>query len=344
MGLSFMEKVLTVVVPAYNAQNFLRKNLDSFCSIPILPDIEILIIDDGSTDNTRYIAEEYANKYPNSFLVISKANGGHGSGINAGIQNAHGRYFKVVDADDWVDTKAFESLVQALKTSHADVVYSGFLWAFETKVKEKSHYRMKAEIKKPFNGVLYNHLYEFDNIADRLYMKMHNMTIRTDILRSSNIRIDEHCYYVDLEFITYPIPYIHTISFLRDTVYYYRIGTHGQSVNLKKMQSNEENYNKVLESLLSFYSKLGITCSCTEKKKSYIASIIARAVSGKIKIMLSFPKIYNKKQQLEDFDAYLKKNYPDIYYSNLNPAVALLRKSHYHLFSMASLGVKIIYS
>lgn len=338
-----MEKLLTVVVPAYNAQKFLRKNLDSFCSTQILADIEILIINDGSTDNTRYIAEEYVNKYPNSFHVINKTNGGHGSGINTGIQSAQGYYFKVVDADDWVDTKALEVLVQALKFTRADVVYSGFLWAFETKSGGRSHYRMKAEIKKPFNGVLYNHLYKFDSIADRLYMKMHNMTIRTDILKSNNIQIDEHCYYVDLEFITYPIPYINTIFFLKDTVYYYRMGGHGQSVNLKKMQSNEENYNKVLESLLAFYSKLGSTYSCTEKKKAYIASIIARAVSGKIKIMLSFPRIYNKQRDLKDFEAYLVKKYPDIYYSNLNPAVAILRKSHYRLFSVASFWVKIIY-
>ena len=82
-----MEKVLTVVVPAYNAQDFLRKNLSSFCNSSILSDIDILIINDGSSDNTRYIAEEYMNEYPNSFRVINKENGGHGSGINAGIQN-----------------------------------------------------------------------------------------------------------------------------------------------------------------------------------------------------------------------------------------------------------------
>ena len=103
-----MEKLLTIVVPAYNAQNFLRKNLDSFCSAQILPDIEILIINDGSTDSTRYIAEEYANKYPNSFRV----------------QNDLVCYFNVHEADETLDTKAFEVLVQTLIISQADIVYS----------------------------------------------------------------------------------------------------------------------------------------------------------------------------------------------------------------------------
>lgn len=338
-----MEKVLTVVVPAYNAQDFLRKNLSSFCNSSILSDIDILIINDGSSDNTRYIAEEYMNEYPNSFRVINKENGGHGSGINVGIQNAQGRYFKVVDADDWVDAKAFEKLVQTLKTSRADVIYSGFLWAIEKKVNGKKYYRMKPEIKEPFKGVIYEHLYEFDNISQQLYMKMHNMTIRTDILRSNNIKIDEHCYYVDLEFITYPIPYVQTIYFLKNTVYYYRVGSCSQSVNLKKMQSQEENYNKVLDSLLAFYTKLSSISSCTSRKKAYIASIIGRAVSGKIKIMLSFPRRYGKKQQLKEFDSYLLKNYPEIYCANLNLAVDFLRESHYWLFSVASILVKIIY-
>lgn len=88
-------------------------------------------------------------------------------------------------------------------------------------------------------------------------MKMHNMTIRTEILRKNQIWIDEHCYYVDTEYITYPIPYVKTICFIDKFVYYYRLDREGQSVGLDKMQKNEQNYDKVIGSLLKFYKRLG---------------------------------------------------------------------------------------
>ena len=110
-----MEKVLTVVVPAYNAETDIRDNLESFCIPGILEKIEILVVDDGSTDRTGEIAEKYAKWYPDSFRVIHKENGGHGSGINYGISHASGFYFKVVDADDWVNKEAFAKLVRVLE-------------------------------------------------------------------------------------------------------------------------------------------------------------------------------------------------------------------------------------
>ena len=85
------EKVLTVVVPTYNAEKYLRDNLESFLIKPIMDELEILIINDGSTDGSLDIAMEYVRQYPATFCVISKENGGHGSGINCGIKHAHGK-------------------------------------------------------------------------------------------------------------------------------------------------------------------------------------------------------------------------------------------------------------
>ena len=105
----------------------------------------------------------------------------------------------------------------------------------------------------------YRETYRFDDIADRLYVKMHAMTVKTELLRKAVLeegqRLDEHCYYVDAEYILYPIPYVETISFLPDFVYMYRIGRQGQSVSLSKMRKNEENYRRVLQSLFRFYDR-----------------------------------------------------------------------------------------
>ena len=178
-----MEKVLTVIVPSYNAEAYIRHNLESFCIKRILDDIEILVINDGSYDHTADIAQEFVTRYPDSYKLINKENGGHGSGINCGIQNALGNYLKVVDADDWVDQDAFINLVEILKTCNADVIYSGFLWVFDNGESDMELCQRKAEFKEPFKHVVYQKKYVFDEVAEQLYMKMHNITIRTEILK-----------------------------------------------------------------------------------------------------------------------------------------------------------------
>ena len=340
------EKLLTVTVPAYNAETYLETCLSSLCQDEVLGDLEVLVIDDGSTDRTGAIADAYAERYPETVRAIHKKNGGHGSGINRGAEKASGKYFKVVDADDWVDREAFLHLVEFLRESDADLVASGFLWAFDNGTENPESFPKKAEFKEPFSGVRYKQLYRFDDIAEKLYIKMHAMTIRTELLRKAvledGLRLDEHCYYVDAEYILYPIPYVETVSFLPDFVYMYRIGRQGQSVSLEKMQKNEENYRRVLRSLFRFYDgcKNGNT-PCSASKCQYIAGIIARVAAGNIKICLSFPDHREGKRRLLSFEKELREEYPDIYRANKNSAVTALRKSHYLLYPLAAKTLKV---
>lgn len=339
-----LNKILTIVVPTYNAEKYLRDNLESFCIKEILEDIEILIVNDGSEDNSLAIAEEYANQYPETYRVFSKQNGGHGSGINCGIQHASGKYFKVVDADDWVDQEPFVRLIHLLKKSESDIVYSGFLWVFDKGQKDRGHFEKKAEMKEPFKNVIYETEYLFDEIADKIYIKMHNMTIKTNILRDNNIKIDENCFYVDTEYITFPIPFVTTISFLQGFVYLYRIGSAQQSVSIEKMQKNEENYDRVLETLFEFYRKLGDSIPCSIPQRGYISHIIARVVAGKFKIMLSFPASRQKKRDLIIFDERLKTEYPEIYHGNINKPIMFLRKTKFLPYALVSKLVNKKYS
>lgn len=335
-----MEKILTVVIPTYNAEKYLPVSLGSFCIPEILDDIEVLVINDGSSDHSREIAEEYEREYPQTFRVITKENGGHGSGINCGIANASGKYFKVVDADDWVDSRAFVNLVRWLKETDSDLVYSGFYWAYDRGEASVEQFEKKAEFSVPFSGVIYKKEYLFDEIAHMLYIKMHNMTIRTSILKEHAIHIDEHCFYVDTEYISYPIPFVETVSFLEDFVYMYRIGNEGQSVSMEKMQRNEQNFDKVLRSLLRFYDRLGKELPCSRPKITYLENLLARIAAGKYKIMLSQKASGEKKRQMKAFDQKLKNQYPAIYHANINPAVKLLRKSGFGLYGIACVLTK----
>ena len=340
-----MDKLLTVVVPAYNAEAYLRDNLSSLCIEGALEDTEVLVINDGSTDATHDIATEYAERFPDTVRVIDKENAGHGSGINRGIEEARGQYFKVVDADDWVEKEPYLKLLRATREQATDIVASGFYWAYDDGSGHKDSFRRKAEFKEPFRGVEYGRAYDFDDIAHKLYIKMHSMTIRTSILKGTlrqGRRIDEHCYYVDAEYILYPIPSVQTVSFIEDFVYMYRIGRQGQSVSPDKMRQNAENYDRVLATLLSFHEACQSgSIACSQQKLRYIDQVTARIVAGKIKILLSMPRSREAKSRLKSFDQGLRRDYPAIYDANQNRAVELLRKSRYGLYGVAAEMLKL---
>lgn len=336
-----MKKLLTVVVPAYNAQGYIQKTLDSLCGESTRNELEVIVVDDGSTDQTGAIADQYQVRFPDTVVVIHKANGGHGSGVNCGICHATGAYFKIVDADDWVDEAAFQNLMDFLSKTDDDAVVSGFYWAYDDGSGHEEAFSRNAEILEPFDGVEYKRSYRFDEIAEKIYIKMHGFTIKTSILKENRIQLDEHCFYVDMEFILYPIPYIQTVSFLQDYVYFYRIGRQGQSISPQQMARSKGDYDRVLQALLHFYQVCKADSHCTLAKQQYIASVIARIVAGKIKVLLSFPINARQRRDLIAFDHLLKTNYPEVYKANQNRAVRLLRFSRYYLYPAAAAALRM---
>ena len=340
-----MEKLLTVTIPAYNAEKYIEYTLNSLCVGYVekrqLEQLEILVVDDGSADQTGAIADQYAEKYPDIGRVIHKENGGHGSGINCGIREARGRYFKVIDADDWVDSEAFWNLVRTLEPCEDDAVVSGFYWRLDNGNRNPESFLKEVEIKEPFPGVIYSQTYLFDEVAENLYIKMHGVTWRTAILKQLPMRIDEKCFYVDSEYILYPIPWIQTIRFIPDFVYQYRIGREGQSVSPERLLRNRNDYEKVLGALLLFYEDcVRGKYLCTEPKLHYIESGIARCVSGRIKIFLSQRADRKVKEELIQSERILQNKYPAIYERNRNKAVKVLRLSRYWLYRAAVFALK----
>ena len=103
-------KYISFVVPCYNSEEYMEKCIESL--LIGKDDVEIIIIDDGSSDNTGKIADRYQKKYPKIVKAIHQENGGHGAGINTGLKHATGKYFKVVDSDDWLDAKAYKKLLK----------------------------------------------------------------------------------------------------------------------------------------------------------------------------------------------------------------------------------------
>lgn len=328
-----MSKLLTIVVPTYNVEQYIRENLESFVVEEVMEDLEVLVVNDGSTDGSVEIAKEFVEKYPDTFRIVNKENGGHGSTINRGIREATGKYFKVVDADDWVLKPGLIQLINTLKARNSDLVVSKFYWYHQEKK------TTSVEIKEPFPEVIYQKEYRFEDVCEHMYVKMHGMTIKTELLQKIP-PIDEHCFYVDVEYVLFPIPYVSTVTCIEDFVYMYRIGLSGQSMNINKMQRNQENFDRVLNRMLAFYQECKKE-KIEPQKIQYIANYLARVVASRYKIFLSFPYSREVKKEMKKFDGNIKEEYPEIYSAVRQKAVLVLRKSRYLLYFPAQLAYKL---
>ena len=298
------EKILTVTVPSYNVQAYLEDCLESFVNSEVMDDIEVLIVNDGSSDDTATIAERYVSKYENTFRLINKENGGHGSTINTGAREARGKYFKVVDADDWVSKKGIEKLVEFLKTTDCDLIINPYIETYITELSEK--------VIIPYKNVENNKIYMFDKIAQNLDIPMHSMTLKTSIIKSVGPVIDENCFYVDMEYDLYPIKYVQTICCLDYPVYYYLLGNQEQSVSKKNMVKRRAQREKVIKSLIkdynSSYNILG------KSRSDYVATKIKYLIYThyKMYMYLDLKTSYN---EITEFDKWLYDNAnEDIYF------------------------------
>lgn len=241
-------KILTIVVPSYNTSAYMRKNVATMLDDRINDSIEILIVDDGSSDETYTIAKSLEESHPGVIRLISKENGGHGSVINVGIREACGRYFKVVDGDDWVDTEGLFSLVEKIKAlkSDPDVILNPYV---EVNQRTGKRQLFKKSVKSSV----------IDTMADAMDalrpVKIHGLTFRTGLLRENEIRLTEKCYYDDFEYALFPLIYARTYIYYDFVVYNYLIGQKDQSVSAEAAYKNVGMSYRILEDSLVYLSE-----------------------------------------------------------------------------------------
>lgn len=322
-----MEKTLTIVIPAYNIGEYIDEDLPTFLEEELLKDIEILIVNDGSKDDTAEKAREYEKKYPGVVKLINKENGGHGSTINKGIELAEGIYFKVVDGDDWVDTWALKELVLFLKNCNKkyDMIVNSYNQVFYNTGKTRQ--------------IVYDYIepgeYRFEEIAHEIPpVEMHAITFRTDILKDNVIQLDENKFYVDTEYILFPIPYIKTVLFRPECIYQYRLFTEGQSVNPRNLVKNRNMHKEVLFTLVSFYNRYIQERSFNKNVEVYIRKRISEMVCMQINIYSLMKVDRAAKKELLDFERQLKDLNSDIYESADSKKINWLRKSNYRLYGL----------
>jgi len=217
-------KTLSVVVPSYNSAAYLHQCVDTLLTGG--ERLEIIIVNDGSSDATAAIADDYAARFPGIVRAIHTPNGGHGSAVNVGLDNATGRYFRVVDSDDWVDAAALAHVLDTLEQLETDLLVTNFVYEKTGKrFKRTVRYRSALPRGRVFG---WN---EFGRFRQGQYMLMHALTYRTSLLQRSGFRLPAHTFYVDNLFASVPLTLVKTMFYLDVDLYHYFIGRPDQSVN-----------------------------------------------------------------------------------------------------------------
>ena len=264
--------------------------------------LEIIVVNDGSTDDTHRIGLEYEKKYPGTVRLLDKQNGGHGSTINAAVRIAKGKYFRVVDGDDWVVTKNLKKLLRQLKDCDVDIVGNDYYRVIDGT--DKKTYVKSSQMQS-------NHVYSFEEIYEMYSFSMHAVTVKTELLRNPKLTIDENCFYVDVEYDTYLVYDAKTVLYLNYPLYMYRVGQAQQSVSAEGWWKHRDNHSTVAKSLINFYLFFKTNKPDEKGKLKFIKTKAKKSFAGHYTIIKFFDKRKRKefKDELMNFDSCIKNSY-----------------------------------
>ena len=315
------QKLITFAVPCYNSAAYMRHCIETLLSAG--EQAEIILVDDGSVkDDTPAICDEYAAKYPTIVKAIHQENGGHGEGVNQGIRNATGLYYKVVDSDDWLDTDALKKVLERLTTLVArgtapDLMICNYVYEHvEDNTTLTVRYTNVFPQNRLFNWTHVGHFRPDQNIL------MHSVMYRTEVLRKCGMVLPKHTFYVDNIFVYQPLPFVKTMYYMDLDLYRYFIGRADQSVNESVMVKRVDQQLRVTRLMLDFYC-YEVIRSFEPKLGNYMLRYLAMMmmISSIFLIISDTPENLEKKDQLwKD----LKERDPEMY-----------RKLHYRSLSVA---------
>ena len=315
-------KILTVSIAAYNVEKYLNKCVTSLIN-KYIDSIEILIENDGSTDNTYDIGKSLSDKYPSSIKIIDKKNGGYGSTINNSISIATGKYFKQLDGDDWFDKDNFELFINFLSRSDTDFVFTPYYRCVEGK--------KRLEIDNT-SALLDNKAQDIRALNKCGNFSMHELTIKTELLRYNGIKITEKCFYTDNEYTFLPLLKAHNFCKFSKPVYCYRLGIDGQSVSLSGVSKHYKDSAIVANVMYKAWN------SCDSYTIKNINNVATRKLIAITDTVYTYYIVSNDQKEAKsnvvNFDRELKKNYRSIYKRTFRvKKIALLRISHFWFYA-----------
>lgn len=313
-------KYISFAVPCYNSQDYMKRCIDSL--LVGGEDVEIIIVDDGSTDATGNIADYYEETYPEIVKAVHKKNGGHGSGVNIGLELASGLFYKVVDSDDWLDAEAYRRLLAQIKKFCAmkdtrlisdipDLFVFNYIYDH---LDEGTHHTVHYRNVFPAEEICdWNDIGRFHTSQ---YLIMHALMFRTELLKAAEVVLPEHTFYVDNIFAYKPLPYVRRIYYMNIDLYHYYIGRADQSVNEKVLMSRIDQQIKVTEIVFKC-----VDLSEVREKYPKLAEYMCRnisimmAISSVHLLLINSQEAYGKRKRLwnevkeENIRLYLRLKY-----------------------------------
>ncbi len=316
-----MQKLLTISIAAYNIEKYIKRTLES-CIVPdeYFKYLEVILINDGSSDRTGIIGKEYEKKYPQLIKCIDKENGGYGSTINKAIKLSRGKYFRLLDGDDYFNTDELVSFIDKIKDIDVDLVLNDYMIINQE--------RNKIEKITVFESKEVGERNIYDLASGKNYA-MYSFCFKSEILQNNNIEITEKCFYTDLEFILLPLKYCKNFIYFRNYLYSYRIGISEQSVSVVGMKKHYNDAILVTKKLLCYLDELklyrnlyeiGLDITTMMAKRMY-RCVMCRGYSSEVRKLLV------------ELDKYIFCNNIEIYNRvGSSLFIKLMRKIKFHFY------------
>jgi len=291
-------KLLSVAIPCYNSENYMRHAVETL--LVGGDDVEIIIVDDGSSDRTYEIGLELKEQYPGIVKVVHQENAGHGGAVNTGLKEATGLYFKVVDSDDWVKEEAFLEALAALKRLvHEGVTLDMFIcnYVYEKageKKKKVIHYR---------NCMPQDCVFTWDDVSHfrtGQFILMHSVMYRTKLLRDCGLELPTHTFYVDNIYVYQPLPQVKTMYYKDLNLYRYFIGREDQSVNENNMMKRIDQQLLVTRTIIDLHD---LTKLKNRHLRTYMTKylMIMMTISSVFLIKIGTKEALQKKDELWEY-------------------------------------------
>jgi len=252
-----MDKLITFAVPCYNSAAYMDHCIETL--LVAGEDAEIILVDDGSTkDDTPAKCDEWMEKCPDIIRVIHQENGGHGEGVNQGIRNARGLYYKVVDSDDWLDADALGKVMAKLREFAAmpapvDLFIANYVYEH---AEDNTQKVMRYKNVFPTDQIItWNSIHRFHTSQ---YLLMHSVIYRTQLLRDCRLELPKHTFYVDNIFVYQPLPYVKTLYYMNLDLYRYFIGRADQSVNESVMAGRIDQQVRVTKHMIDAHDIMAL--------------------------------------------------------------------------------------
>ena len=248
-------KLLSFIIPSYNCEKYLEKCLRSMLHPELLELLDIIVVNDGSKDSTQVIAQQFANDYPNTVRLINQENKGHGGALNTGCAAAVGKYLKIIDADDWVETDNLPAFLRLLESCNSDVVLTHHYTRdiSNGEIKQWKSYPKQFEAAYTLEQIM-----EAPGNFDRS-LTFHGITYRTDFYQSKGLQLSEKVFYEDHEFATFPCCFAQSVTPVDLFIYHYRIGDVEQSVSQANQLKRLSHMETVLNRLVLEYNALSLS-------------------------------------------------------------------------------------